>query len=153
VTIVERRNNKQRSIFVHKDEISWLVGALEVAADVDSLEVFWDQTRAGYIHLITQRCFNRHGRFLTIEEYDGRRRSGSILIPEGWSGQGWTRLISELRLACSFLKVGCGFREDKLAKVISGRRSFAKVGAFRRRRRRRAEPIAQNRSLEWVRQY
>jgi hypothetical protein len=83
VRIIENRNNRRRSIFVHKDEITWLVGALEVAAEVDTSEVFWDQTRAGYIRLITQRCANKHGRFLIIEEYDGRRRSGSILCAGG----------------------------------------------------------------------
>jgi hypothetical protein len=96
VRIVETRNKKRRSIFVHRDEISWLVGALEVAAEVDTSEVFWDQSRAGYIRLTTQRCANKHGRFMFIEEYDGRRRSGTILVPEGWTGQGWARMILEL---------------------------------------------------------
>jgi hypothetical protein len=127
VRIVENRNNRRRSIFVHKDEISWLVGALEVAAEVDTSEVFWDQLRAGYIRLTTQRCANKHGRFLIIEEYDGRRCSGSIFVPEGRTGQGWVRMISELKRACSLMKMGRGIREDKPAKVKFGSRSFAEV--------------------------
>jgi hypothetical protein len=139
VRIVEIRNKKRRSIFVHRDEISWLVGALEVAAEVDTSEVFWDQSRAGYIRLTTQRCANKHGRFLFIEEYDGRRRSGTILVPEGWTGQGWARMISELRRACSALKMGRGYmevkpmkvgrgsQEDRPATVKVGSRSFAEV--------------------------
>jgi hypothetical protein len=63
---------------------------------------------------------------LTIEEYDGNRRSGSVLIPEGWSGQGWSRLISELRMACSSLKVGRGFRMEK-PKLVTAGKSFAEV--------------------------
>ena len=54
-----------------------------MVVDVETFEVFWDQSRAGYPHLITQKCSNRHGRFLTIEEFDGSKRSSSILIPEG----------------------------------------------------------------------
>jgi hypothetical protein len=56
VRIVERRNNRQRSICVHRDEISWLVGAVEKAANVDTSEVFWDQSRAGYTFNHTKTC-------------------------------------------------------------------------------------------------
>jgi hypothetical protein len=63
VRFVEKRNNRQRSVWVHRDEITWLVGAVEKAANVDTSEVFWDQSRAGYIRLITQRRANKHGRF------------------------------------------------------------------------------------------
>jgi hypothetical protein len=133
VRIVEKRNNRQRFISVHRDELPWLVGAVEKAANVDTSEVFWDQSRAGYIRLITQRRANRHGRFLTIEEFDGRRRSGSVLVPEGWTGQGWARLISELRLACSSLKVGSGLRLDKSEMVTAGKKSYAEaVGETKR---------------------
>jgi hypothetical protein len=40
VRIVERRNQKHRSIFVYRDELSWLVGAMEVVVDVETFEVF-----------------------------------------------------------------------------------------------------------------
>jgi hypothetical protein len=133
IRIVEKRNNRSCSICVQRDEILWLVGAVEKAANVDTSEVFWDQSRAGYIRLIAQRRANRHGRFLTIKEYEGRRHSGSVLIPEGWSGQGWHRLIAELGLACSSLKVGRGFRLDKAETATVGKRSFAEVvGATKR---------------------
>jgi hypothetical protein len=133
VRIVEKRNNRMRSICVQRDEIIWLVGAVEKAANVDTSEVYWDQSRAGFIRLIAQRRANRHGRFLTIEEFDGRRRNGSVLIPEGWSGQGWHRLISELRLACSSLKVGSGSRLDKSKMATVGKRSFAEVVGAKKR--------------------
>jgi hypothetical protein len=100
---------------------------VEKAANVDSSEVFWDQSREGYIRLITQRRANRHGRFLTIEEFEGRRRSGSVLIPEGRYGQGWHKLISELQRACSSLKVGRGNRMDRPEMATVGKRSFAEV--------------------------
>jgi hypothetical protein len=56
---------------------------------VESSEVFWDQSRAGYPRIIAQRRSNRHGCFLIVEEFDGRRRCGNIVIPEGRYGQGW----------------------------------------------------------------
>jgi hypothetical protein len=30
-------------------ELSWLVGSMEVVVDVETPEVFWDQSRAGYL--------------------------------------------------------------------------------------------------------
>jgi hypothetical protein len=141
VRFVETRNNRQRVICIHKDELPWLVGAVEKAANVDTSEVFWDHSRAGYIRLITQRRANRHGRFLTIEEYDGNRRSGSVLIPEGWSGQGWSRLIAELRMACSYLKVGRGLRMEK-PKMVTAGKSFAEVVGDSKRVEKKAAPPA-----------
>jgi hypothetical protein len=96
VRIFERSKKKKCSIFVRRDEIVWLVGALEEVAEAGKSKVFWDQSRAGFPRLITQKRSNRHGRFLSIEEFDGRRRSGSILVPEGRYGQGWARLMVEL---------------------------------------------------------
>jgi hypothetical protein len=127
VRIVEKRNNRQRSVWVHRDELSWLVGAVEKAANVETSEVFWDQSRAGYIRLITQRRENRHGRFLTIEEFNGSRRCGSVLVPEGWSGRGWSKMIGELRGACSSLKIGRGLRREKPNLITHGSRSYAEV--------------------------
>jgi hypothetical protein len=96
----------------------------------------------GRIHTV-----NKHGRFLFIEEYDGRRRSGTILVPEGWTGQGWARMISELRRACSVLKVGRGCREDKPMKMGRGsqedRPATVKVGS-----RSFAEVVGTSKAME-----
>jgi hypothetical protein len=127
VRIVEKRNGKQMSVFVHRDELSWLIGALEVVVDVDTSEIFWDQARAGYPRLITQKCSNRHGRFLTIEECEGRKRSGTVLVPEGRQRQGWVTLIAELRRASSSLRVGRDRRVMLMSKVASAGRSYAEV--------------------------
>jgi hypothetical protein len=125
--IVERSNNKQGTIFIHRDELAWLVGAVEGVIEVDSSEVFWDQARAGFPRIFAQKRYNRHGRFITIEEYEGRNRRGSILIPEGRHGQGWSRLISELRTARMALWKDRKFRESKVAIAVSGDRSYAEV--------------------------
>jgi hypothetical protein len=101
VRIFERNKRIQRSILLLKEELAWLARIGEELAAVESSEVFWDQSRAGYPRIIAQKCSNRHGCFLTIEEFDGRRRCGSIIVPEGRFGQGWSHFISEVRRANS----------------------------------------------------
>jgi len=34
-----------------------------------------------------------------MEEYEGRRKSGSIMVPKGKFGEGWEKFGLELRLA------------------------------------------------------
>jgi hypothetical protein len=94
VRIFERSHGKQRSIFLKKDELVWLERTVEEMVLVESSEVFWDQSRAGYPRVIAQRRSNRHGSFLTVEEFDGRRRCGTILIlkegmAKGGNGSSW----------------------------------------------------------------
>jgi hypothetical protein len=69
VRIYERSKKKKSSIFVRRDELAWLEGALEEVVEVETSEVFWDQSRAGYPRIITQKCLSRRGRFVTIEEF------------------------------------------------------------------------------------
>jgi hypothetical protein len=97
--IFEQSKGKTRSIFLKRNELVWLAGTVQEVVAEESSEVFWDQSRAGYPRIIAQKCSNRHGRCLTIEEFDGRRRCGTILIPEGRFGQGWVCFISEIRVA------------------------------------------------------
>jgi hypothetical protein len=127
VRIFERSNKKQKSVFIQRDEVAWLVGSVEALMNVGTFEVFWDQSRAGFQRIIVQKCANRHGHFLTIEEFDGRRRCGNILIPEGRHGQGRERLISELKKASLSLWEGRAFRESKMKTVATDGRSFAEV--------------------------
>ena len=42
--IFERSNKKQRSIFLQKDELAWLVRTMEELVAMDNFEVFWDQS-------------------------------------------------------------------------------------------------------------
>ena len=133
VRIYERSKKKKSSIFIRRDELAWLVGALEEVVEVETSEVFWDQSRAGFPWIITQKCSNRHGRFLTIEEFDGRRRNGTILIPEGRFGQGWAGLIVELDKANSSLRERQEImgrrdtKDSKEAKVVPVRWRFTDV--------------------------
>jgi hypothetical protein len=59
-----------------------------------------------------------------IEEFDGRRRCSSLMIPEGHYGQGWDRFMVEVRRANSSLPV---VREVKEYTKVTRRRSFAEV--------------------------
>jgi hypothetical protein len=123
VRIFERGKKKTTSIFVRRDELAWLVGALEEVAEADKSVVFWDQSRAGFPRIITQKRSNRHGRFLMIEEFDGRRRCGSILVLEGRFGQGWARLMVELDGANSCIWEGRDSKErpsESVEAKISG---------------------------------
>jgi hypothetical protein len=113
VRIYESSKNKKSFIFVRREELAWLVGALEEVAESDKSEIFWDQSRAGFPRVLMQKRSNRHGRFLSVEEFDGRRRCGSILIPEGPYGQGSARLMVELDGANSLLWEGRKSRERK----------------------------------------
>ena len=119
VGFYERSNGKQRSIFIQKDELAWLVKIVEELVAVESSEVFWDQSRAGYPRIIAQRRSNRHGCFLTVEEFDGR--CGNILIL-GY-GQGWEQLIVEVRMASFSLHEASKGKKDKEGKG----RSYAEV--------------------------
>jgi hypothetical protein len=85
---------------------------------VKKLEVFWDQSRVGYPRIFMEKCSNRHGNFLTIEEFNGMKRCRSIMILKGRYSQGWERLKSEVSKANSSLSVG---EKWKCKKVTLGR--------------------------------
>ena len=53
VRIFERCKVKQMSIFLFKDEVAWLAGTVKEVVAMETSEVFWDQSRAGYPRVIT----------------------------------------------------------------------------------------------------
>jgi hypothetical protein len=61
---------------------------------------------------------------LAVEEFDGRRSCGNILIPEGRYGRGWEQLIVEMHMANFSLHEASKEKKDKEGK---GRRSYAEV--------------------------
>jgi hypothetical protein len=54
VRIFERNKGKQRSFFIQKEELEWLVHNVEVLVSVVDFEVFLDQSRVGYPRIIAQ---------------------------------------------------------------------------------------------------
>jgi hypothetical protein len=123
VRFYERNSKTNRSIFLQRSEIAWLDSVVEDLAAVKISEVFWDQSRAGFPRIIVEKCSNRHGNFLMLIEFDGRFRRGSIMIPEGRHGQGWSRLKMEVNSVNSAL----GVREKWRYNKVTPGRSFAEV--------------------------
>jgi hypothetical protein len=63
-----------------------------------------------------------------VEEFDGKRRCGNILIPEERYGQGWEQHIVEVHMANFSLHEANKGNKDKEGK---GRRSYAEVLAWK----------------------
>jgi hypothetical protein len=89
----------QRNVEVYsdRDEIAWLVRIFEELVVGEETRVFWNQAQPG---------FPRHGGFLVVEEFDGGRKSGSVLILEGRRGEGWDLFGSVLRLVNEHFRAG-----------------------------------------------
>jgi len=118
IRIHERRKGVTRSILIDKDEAAWLLKSFQDLVTVLDCRVFWNQSVSGFPRILAQQCANRHGYFLTIEEYEGRRRKGSVLVPKGKFGEGWKRFMEELRLAFNSLLAGSS-SEHFQGKVVS----------------------------------
>jgi hypothetical protein len=63
---------------------------------VEDSRVFRDQTVLGLPRLLAQKCGNRNGRLLVLEEYNDRGKCGYIFVPEGRDRQGWNQFFEEL---------------------------------------------------------
>jgi hypothetical protein len=63
-----------------------------------------------------------------VEEFDGRRRCGNVIIPEGRVGQGWNQFLLELHKAIDSL---FGVKNGKKEKEVKVRRSYAGVMALK----------------------
>jgi hypothetical protein len=98
LTIQEKRRGVQRAVNLRKKEQVWLARIFSELVAVEDSRVFSDQTAPGHPRVLAQKCGNRNGRFLVLEEYNDRGRCGSIFVPEGRDRQGWNRFIEELQL-------------------------------------------------------
>jgi hypothetical protein len=88
IRIHEKHKGVTRSILIDKDEAAWLIKSFHDLVTVQDHRVFWNQSVSGFPRILGQQCSNRHSFFLIIEEYEGRRRSGSVLVPKGKLGEG-----------------------------------------------------------------
>jgi hypothetical protein len=135
IRIHEKRKGVTRSILIGKDEATWLLKSFHDLVTVHNCRVFWNQSVLGFPRILAQQCTKRHGYFLTIKEFEGRRRKGSVLVPKGKFGEGWKRFREELRLAFNNLHVGStSYSKHLQVKEVSQpkphsemRRSFAEV--------------------------
>jgi hypothetical protein len=127
VRIFERSKGKQRSIFFVEGRVRLAGGYCEGGGVGGNLEGILGSIKAGYSWFIAQKCANRYGRFLTFEEFNGRRRCGNILVPEGRRGQGWDRIISELCMGNKALNEAREVKEIKKGVAVRGRRSYVEA--------------------------
>ena len=102
LTIHERRRGVQQAVNLRKKEQVWLVRIFGELVAVEDSWVFKDQTVPGFPQVLAQKCGNRNGRFLVIEEYNGRGKCGSIFVPKGRNRQGWNQFVEELRNVLQF---------------------------------------------------
>jgi hypothetical protein len=95
---------------------------------VEDSRVFWNQSLQGFPLVLAQRCFNRHGGFLVVEEFNGDRRSDSIIVLEDKTGKGWELFGLELRWVFEYLRARSRpVPVDIKAQVGKEKRSYAEV--------------------------
>jgi hypothetical protein len=134
IRICEKCKGVTRSIVLDKDEAAWLIKSYDEPVTVQDSRVFWNQSLSRFPRILLQQCSNMHGYFLVVEDYEGRRRSGSILVLKGRYGEGWERFGLELRLADNHLRVGQvntkqlrALKDPQVVTKTEKRRSFAEV--------------------------
>jgi len=80
--------------------------------------------RLGFFGIKLNLGFPRHGCFLVVEEFDGGRKSGSVLILEGRRGKGWDLFGSALRLVNEHFRAGVRLVAAELdVQAVRGTRS------------------------------
>jgi hypothetical protein len=100
----ERCRGLLRSVRLSNQESVWLLDIFDELVAAKDSRVFKDQSKPGFPCVLAQHCFNRHGDFLVIEEYNDRERCGSVLIPNGRLQKGWESFASELWIAINFVQ-------------------------------------------------
>jgi hypothetical protein len=73
--IRENCHSSTRPILLNRDETAWLHGSFENMMIVRDSRVFWNQSIPGFPIILAQRHSNKHGHFLVLEEFEGRRTS------------------------------------------------------------------------------
>lgn len=63
-----------RFIALNDKDSCWLLDTMEELLVAKDSAVFWRRSRVGFPSSVAQRCANKHGRFLMVENYGERRR-------------------------------------------------------------------------------
>jgi hypothetical protein len=96
--IMERRGRFRGSLWLGMGGLRWLVNViLKICTLACTLEGFFEFFRDGYRVLEISCLSNRGGRFLDISEYHSGARRGSIGLPEGRRGAGWSLFEFQVR--------------------------------------------------------
>uniref|UniRef100_A0A2N9IIE9 Sialyltransferase-like protein n=1 Tax=Fagus sylvatica TaxID=28930 RepID=A0A2N9IIE9_FAGSY len=96
--ISERRGQYRGSLWVGLTGLRWLLDVFaKLRAKNQSIEGFFEFHRDGY-RVIELSCLaNRGGRYVEISEYHSGTHRGSVRIPEGRRGAGWSLFEFQVR--------------------------------------------------------
>jgi hypothetical protein len=96
-------------VLLGKVSVAWLSSTVEDLVCKAEVAEFFKPSREGSRALIVQRHSDRSGRVLG-EAYRGGGCRGSIVVPEGQEGRGWSIFPAELGKAVAFFdnSHGCG---------------------------------------------
>jgi hypothetical protein len=96
--IMERRNRFRGSLWIGITGLRWLLDIfVKIRTTNQPLEGFFVFHRDGYRFLEFSCLANRGGRFVEITEYHSGTHRGSIRIPEGRKGAGWSVFEFQVR--------------------------------------------------------
>jgi hypothetical protein len=96
--IMERRGRFRGSLWVALGGLRWLLDMLaKLHNQTQKLEGFFEFLRDGYRTIEFSCLSNRGGRFVEVAEYHSGALRGSIRIPEGRQGAGWSVFEFQVR--------------------------------------------------------
>ena len=96
--IMERRGRFRGSLWLGMGGLRWLVNViLKIRTLACTLEGFFEFFRDGYRVMEISCLSNCGGRFLDISKYHSGARRGSIRLPEGRRGAGWSLFEFQVR--------------------------------------------------------
>jgi hypothetical protein len=96
--IMERRGRFRGSLWLGLGGLRWLVNVIfKLRNSTCTLEGFFEFFRDRYRVLELSCLSNRGGRFLDISEYHSGAQRGSIRLPEGRQGVGWSLFEFQVR--------------------------------------------------------
>ena len=96
--IMETKGRFQGSVWLGIKGLQWTLGELrKLQHDSPARSGIFQFQREGYRTLEFSCLSNRGGRFVELSEYHGGKQRGSIRIPEGRRGQGWTHFVNEIQ--------------------------------------------------------
>jgi hypothetical protein len=96
--IMERRGRFRGSLWLGLGGLRWLVNVIfKLRNSTCTLEGFFEFFRDRYRVLELSCLSNRGGRFLDISEYHSGAQRGSIRLPEGRQGAGWSLFEFQVR--------------------------------------------------------
>jgi hypothetical protein len=100
--ITEQKGRFQGSLWVGLSGLRWLLDVFAKLRNPNqTIEGFFEFHRDGYRMLEFSCHANRGGRFVEVSEYHGGNQRGSIRVPEGRRGAGWS--VFEFQVRKSFL--------------------------------------------------